>query len=211
MRKRIGVAALTACLLSFGAVGGVSAQHKGHGNNGNHGAHGAAVRQEHVSKKQAKQIEHVQKKIAHEQAKAVRANQRAVRNVVVTTPRTVVVRTPVYRYVVSGVPRSTSRPGALLLRRAVSDGYTAGYLAGHNDLAVHSGFGFVDENGYRVALYGYSGGSVPQSDYQYYYREGYERGYDDGYYQRSRFGTVSSGKAAILATAVNAILGFALR
>ena len=44
------------------------------------------------------------------------------------------------------------------------------------------------------------------SEYQYYFREGFQRGYEDGYYSRSQYGRYSGGKIGILANVLNVIL-----
>ena len=49
---------------------------------------------------------------------------------------------------------------------------------------------------------------VDESEYNHYFREGFERGYQDGYYSRSQFGNASGGRFNILATVLNAILAF---
>jgi hypothetical protein len=111
---------------------------------------------------------------------------------------------------VAGLSRSTSRDGALLLRRAVDDGYEQGWSVGRRDMSAHQSFSVRSGPLYRSALLGYSAGSVPSSDYQYYFREGYDRGYQDGFYQRNQYGTVSAGRATILGTVLGTILGFTI-
>jgi hypothetical protein len=92
----------------------------------------------------------------------------------------------------------------------VEGGYQEGYLAGRHDVAARQGFSPRSGSSYRSGLVGFSAGPVPSSDYQYYFREGYDRGYQDGFYQRNQYGTVRSGKAAILDAALGTILGFTI-
>ncbi len=60
--------------------------------------------------------------------------------------------------------------------------------------------------GYQDANYGYDGYYVDQSEYQYYFRQGFERGYEDGYTSRSQYGQYSNGTASILGTILETIL-----
>ena len=47
---------------------------------------------------------------------------------------------------------------------------------------------------------------VDQSEYNYYFRQGFQRGYQDGYNSRSQYGTNFNGKLGILGTVLSAIL-----
>jgi hypothetical protein len=47
---------------------------------------------------------------------------------------------------------------------------------------------------------------VNVSEYQYYFREGFQRGYEDGYYSRSQYGRRSNGVYSILGTILSQIL-----
>jgi len=60
---------------------------------------------------------------------------------------------------------------------------------------------------YQDANYGYTGNYVNQSDYNYYFRQGFRRGYDDGYYNRSQYGSSSNGSQSILSSLLSSILG----
>jgi hypothetical protein len=51
---------------------------------------------------------------------------------------------------------------------------------------------------YRDASYGYLGLYVDQSEYSYYFREGFRRGYEDGYYGRYQYGRYSNGSYSLL-------------
>jgi hypothetical protein len=58
--------------------------------------------------------------------------------------------------------------------------------------------------------FGYAGSYVPQSDYSYYFREGFQRGYDDAYWSRARYGTFVNGNASILSDILTGILGLTM-
>lgn len=118
----------------------------------------------------------------------------------VTTPHT-------YRYVVSGTTRQTNQYGADVLRQAVNNGYQQGYRAGEADRQDRRRSSYSTTFGYRDANFGYSGNYVAQSDYNYYFRQGFRRGYDDGFNRRSQYGTVSNGNASILGNLLTSILG----
>ncbi len=112
-----------------------------------------------------------------------------------------------YRYNMGGVFRETNQYGVDVLRQAVNQGYQEGYRAGLIDRrdGVPADFerAFEFENG----SFGYAGAYVPQSDYSYYAREGFQRGYDDAYWNRARYGTFLDGNASILSNIVVGILG----
>jgi hypothetical protein len=115
-----------------------------------------------------------------------------------------------YRYNVRGVFRETNEFGVDVLRQALNQGYQEGYHAGLLDRrdGVPSDFqrAFDFENG----NFGYAGTYVPQSDYSYYFREGFQRGYDDAYWNRARYGTFLNGNASILSDIVTGILGLTM-
>lgn len=117
----------------------------------------------------------------------------------VTTPHT-------YRYRVSNVDRETNQLGADLLREAVRNGYAQGYRAGAADRADHWRNDYASSPAYQEATFGYGGQYVDQSDYSFYFRQGFQRGYSDGYYSRSQYGAYSNGTASILANVLGGIL-----
>src|SRR6185437_5673101 len=86
-----------------------------------------------------------------------------------------------YRYRYNGVVRQTNQYGADLLRQAVSEGYQQGYGQGQADRQDGAGSNYRRAFAYQDANAGYTGAYVPQSDYNYYFREGFRRGYQDGY------------------------------
>jgi hypothetical protein len=118
----------------------------------------------------------------------------------VTTPHT-------YVYVVGGNRRQTNQYGADVLRQAVREGYREGFRAGQADREDRRRPSYQASFGYRDANFGYDGRYVDQSDYNYYFREGFRRGYDDGYNSRYRYGAVQNGTPVILAGLLITILG----
>ncbi len=118
----------------------------------------------------------------------------------ITTPHT-------YSYRVSGVPRQTNQYGADVLRQAVNYGYQQGYQSGQADRVDHWASNYQKSAAYQDANYGYSGNYVDQSDYNYYFRQGFQRGYTDGYNSRLQYGSSSNGSYSILANVLTSILG----
>jgi hypothetical protein len=59
---------------------------------------------------------------------------------------------------------------------------------------------------YIEATYGYAGSYIDQSDYSYYFRQGFQRCYDDGYYNRFQYGTNTNGTYSILGNVLAGIL-----
>ncbi|MEO7042647.1 MAG: hypothetical protein ABI035_10340 [Gemmatimonadaceae bacterium] len=118
------------------------------------------------------------------------------------------VRTPAnYRYVISGTTRETNQYGAAMLREAVNDGYKQGYLAGQADRSDRWKADYQDSPAYIDANYGYTGNYVPQGDYNYYFREGFQRGYGDAYNGRLQYGQDSGTNYSILSSVLTGILG----
>lgn len=112
-----------------------------------------------------------------------------------------------YRYNVGGVYRETNQYGVDVLRRAVDLGYQQGYRAGQTDRRDGAPADFRRAFEYQNGDYGFTGNYVPQSDYSYYFREGFQRGYDDAYWNRARYGTFSNGNPSILSEILSGILG----
>lgn len=112
-----------------------------------------------------------------------------------------------YRYVVSGNPRLTNQYGANVLRQAVDYGYEEGFQAGQADRQDGWAANYRSSYAYTDANYGYTGNYVNQSDYNYYFRQGFRRGYDDGYYGRNQYGQSLNGTYSILGTVLSGILG----
>jgi hypothetical protein len=115
---------------------------------------------------------------------------------------------PVYRYAYSGYTRETNQYGATVLRQAVNDGYQEGVRFGRADRQDGLAPNFQNNYAYQDANYGYAGNYVDQSDYNYYFRQGFQRGYTDGYYGRQQYGTtLANGSSSILANLLTTILG----
>lgn len=112
-----------------------------------------------------------------------------------------------YRYNMGGVYRETNQYGVDALRQAVDLGYQQGYRAGQIDRRNGAPADYQRAFDYQNGEYGYTGSYVPQSDYNYYVREGFQRGYDDAYWNRARYGTFYNGNASILSDIVAGILG----
>lgn len=111
---------------------------------------------------------------------------------------------PTYRYAYSGYNRETNQYGADVLRQAVNDGYQEGVRFGQADRQDGLSPNFQNNYAYQDANYGYAGNYVDQSDYNYYFRQGFQRGYTDGYYSRSQYG---NGSSSILVGLLTSILG----
>jgi hypothetical protein len=114
---------------------------------------------------------------------------------------------PSYRYAYSGTTRETNQYGADVLRQAVNYGYQEGVRFGQADRQDGLQANYRNSFAYQDANYGYSGNYVDQSDYNYYFRQGYQRGYSDGYNSQSQYGTQLNGSPSILATLLSSILG----
>jgi hypothetical protein len=114
---------------------------------------------------------------------------------------------PSYRYAYSGYTRETNQYGADVLRQAVNYGYQEGVRFGQADRQDGLQSNYRNSFAYQDANYGYSGNYVDQSDYNYYFRQGYQRGYADGYNSQSQYGTSLNGQPSILATLLSSILG----
>lgn len=90
-----------------------------------------------------------------------------------------------YRVYRNGSYYNTDQRGADLLRHAVNEGYRQGFAAGRNDLDGRRRISYSNSNVYRSGNYGYQN-HVSQSQYQYYFRQGFQRGYQDGANTRYR-------------------------
>jgi hypothetical protein len=112
-----------------------------------------------------------------------------------------------FRYTVGSTDRETNKFGADVMRQAVTNGYQQGFEAGRADRKDHWPSNYQQSYGYRDANFGYSGAYVPQSDYNYYFREGFRRGYEDGFAKHAQYGTVVNGSPSILGNILTGILG----
>ncbi|MEO7455236.1 MAG: hypothetical protein ABIY52_03185 [Gemmatimonadaceae bacterium] len=114
---------------------------------------------------------------------------------------------PQYRYRVNNVTRTTNSYGADVLKQAVNYGYDQGVQAGRADKQDGRSSSYRTAFAYQDANYGYNGQYVSQSDYNYYFREGFRRGYGDGYASTSQYGSVTNTGGSILGTVLSSILG----
>lgn len=158
----------------------------------------AALQQQKRAAQYAQQQQYLAR--LQQQQERLRAQRDLQRDPYYTTPMS-------YRYRVSGAERETNQYGADLLREAVRNGYAQGWNAGRADRADHWASDYRRAYAYQDANYGYDGSYVPQSDYNYYFREGFRRGYQDGYASRNQYGTVVNGNPSILSTILSSILG----
>jgi hypothetical protein len=113
---------------------------------------------------------------------------------------------PSYRYYRGGNYYTVNRYAADLLRQAINYGYAEGIRAGEADRYDGWRFSYRDSYAYQDANYGYRGFYVSQSEYNYYFRQGFRRGYEDGYYGRRRYGRSYNGSDALFGTVLSLIL-----
>jgi len=92
-----------------------------------------------------------------------------------------------------------------MLQNAINKGYSQGYQAGRADRYDNWNYNYRDSYSYQDARYGYDSYHVSMSEYQYYFRQGFQRGYDDGYYGRSRYGRYSNGRGSLLGNILKGI------
>ncbi len=112
-----------------------------------------------------------------------------------------------FRYTVGSTERETNRYGADVMRQAVNNGYQQGWKAGRADRSDRWPSSYQKSYAYEDANYGFGGKYLPQSDYNYYFREGFQRGYEDGYARHPQYGAVVNGSPSILGTILSGILG----
>ena len=112
-----------------------------------------------------------------------------------------------FRYTVGSTDRETNKFGADVMRQAVNNGYQQGFKAGRADRKDRWPSNYQQSSGYRDANFGYGGSYLPQSDYNYYFREGFRRGYEDGFATHSQYGTFVNGSPTILSNLLSDILG----
>jgi hypothetical protein len=103
-----------------------------------------------------------------------------------------------YRYNRGGRYYETNQYGVNLIRQALNYGYEQGYRAGRADRLDRWRFDYRNSYAYGDANFGYDGFYVDQSEYNYYFREGFRRGYEDGYYGRYQFGRFANGGYSLL-------------
>lgn len=132
-----------------------------------------------------------------------------------------------FRVTRNGSHYDTNQRGVELLRQAVNEGYRQGFRAGRSDLDGRRRISYSNSNVYQSGTYGYQS-EVNQSQYQYYFRQGFQRGYQDGansryrdqynngqynngqydtgYNQQYQYGSSSNGVLSILGTILSQIL-----
>ncbi len=118
-----------------------------------------------------------------------------------------------YRVYRDGRWYNTDNRGADILRQAVNEGYRQGFNAGRSDYRSDRTVSWSNSNVYRTGSYGYQTG-VERSQYQYYFRQGFQRGYQDGTNSRYQdgyngdyqYGTYNNGTPSILGTILNQLL-----
>ena len=113
---------------------------------------------------------------------------------------------PSYRYSRGGRYYEINEYAAAVLQDAVNYGYEQGFEAGAADRDDGWRSDYRNSYAYLDANYGYDGLYVSQSEYNYYFREGFRRGYSDGYYRRYRYGSEVDGALHIFTDAMRLIL-----
>ena len=113
---------------------------------------------------------------------------------------------PTYRYYRSGRYYQVNTYAVNYLQQAVNYGYQEGYRAGVADREDRWRYGYTNIYAYEDATWGYPGYYLDMTEYQYYFRQGFQRGYEDGYYSRYRYGTYNNGNYSILFSIVSRIL-----
>ena len=118
-----------------------------------------------------------------------------------------------YRVNRNGAYYTTDQRGADLLRHAVNAGYQQGFQVGRNDRSGRRRISYSNSNIYQSGTYGYQS-YVTQSQYQYYFRQGFQRGYQDGsntryqndYNGQYQYGSNNNGVVSILGSILGSIL-----
>ena len=127
--------------------------------------------------------------------------------------RNVYANTDRYRVSRNGAYYNTDQRGADLLRHAVNAGYQQGFQVGRNDRSGRRRISYSNSNIYQSGTYGYQS-YVTQSQYQYYFRQGFQRGYQDGsntryqndYNGQYQYGSNNNGVVSILGSILGSIL-----
>ncbi|MCB1023265.1 MAG: hypothetical protein KDB79_02675 [Acidobacteria bacterium] len=110
-----------------------------------------------------------------------------------------------YRVYRNGGYYQTDQRGAELLKEAVNRGYQQGFQAGQSDRANRRKGNHYNSSVYRSGNYGYQS-YVDSSQYQYYFRQGFEKGYQDGYNSRYQYGQRTNNGLNILGAILSGIL-----
>lgn len=113
-----------------------------------------------------------------------------------------------YRVYRNGSYYNTDQRGYSLLQQAVRNGYSQGYEQGRRDASSRDRYDYNGNSYYGNGNYGYQS-YVDRSQYQYYFREGFQRGYEDGYYSRNQYGQRNGNSFNILSSVLSTILNLA--
>jgi hypothetical protein len=135
-----------------------------------------------------------------QQQQQARAERDYSRDPYITTPHS-------FRYNIGGTYHQTNQYGVDVLRQAVNNGYLEGMRAGRADHQDRWKANYQGSAAYQDANYGYTGNYVDRTDYNYYFRQGFQRGYDDGYNSRLQYGSNLNGNSSILGNILTSILG----
>lgn len=174
----------------------------------------AQKRQEKIDKQRAKFDQQRQSDWTRRNTQVVTyRNNRVAGNTYYTVEPTVNVTEGRYRIYRSGSYYNTDNRGVDMLRQAVNEGYRRGFAAGRSDYGGRRNYSWSNSNDYRSGTYGYQNG-VTRSQYQYYFRQGFQRGYQDGSNSRYQdgydgdyqYGYNNGGSLNILGTILNQIL-----
>ena len=111
-----------------------------------------------------------------------------------------------YRYLRGGQWFRVNYYGADMLRNAIDQGYREGLMAGRADRYDGWRGGYRNSSVWIDASFGFRGSYVSRSEYNYYFRQGFERGYEDGFYGRSRYGRYMNGETIIIDAVLSTIL-----
>src|SRR5215204_1883822 len=178
LKSLVGVAALGLALIA--GVSDVSAQGRGRSDERH------AINQQRKLEKEQAKLEQQRLRLERQRLQQVRVHNR-------------------YRVYRNGSYYNTDNRGADLLRQAVNQGYRQGFASGRSDRNRQVGLNWGGSSVYRSGSYGYQS-YVDRSQYQYYFREGFERGYQDGYNSRYQYGTNNGGTVNILSSILGSIL-----
>ncbi|HEV8240798.1 MAG TPA: hypothetical protein VGS57_15645 [Thermoanaerobaculia bacterium] len=113
---------------------------------------------------------------------------------------------PSYQYNYNGRYYQTNQYGVDVLQDALNLGYQEGFRAAQADRQDQWRYDYRNSYAYQDANYGYNGLYLDQSQYNYYFRQGFQRGYDDGYYNRSQYGTRRNGNLELILGLLDQIL-----
>jgi hypothetical protein len=168
------------------------------------------VEQQRVAQQRPVQLQQARRpaQARFQQQVVVRTQQRQMQDdrAFVTNRTSFIAADSSYRYSRGGVWFETNQYGATLLRQAVNAGYDEGFHSGQADRQDRWASNYQDSFEYQDATFGYGGHYVDQTEYSYYFREGFRRGYEDGYGNRHQYGSYSAGRYSVLGAVLGTIL-----